>query len=244
MNDSPVGQSNTAETTDCLEAVGVFRGWKNFFFVLVLICLLLVQVAFWLVDLGVVETASAEATGKTPLVGQMDLTENAIAEVLADANAPDANAAQTETHEEGFIAGVLGGFDFPFLSRTIDLVNGILIVTAVLYALAMFFSLLVSLVGRLGGINHISRAFVLSLILVVLIIPWQKLFGSNVVGVVWAPAELVEWLGAKDDSTANMIIYYLRFVGYWLVVMLPLLMLSQVRSARWSKAILRRLEII
>jgi len=239
MNDSPISQGNAAETTDCLEAVGVFRGWKNFFFVIVLICLLLVQVAFWLVDLGFIETAPDEAAGVTPLVGQADLNESAIGAMLADAN-----AAETQAQDEGFIAGVLGGFDFDFLSRTIDLVNGILIVTAVLYALTMFFSLLVSLVGRLGGINHISRAFVLSLIMVVLIIPWQKLFGSNVVGVVWTPAELVQWLGAKGDSTANMIIYYLRFVGYWFVVMLPLLMLSQVRSARWSKAILRRLEII
>ncbi len=239
MNDSPVNHGNAVETTDCLEAVGVFRGWKNFFFVIVLICLLLAQVAFWLVDLGVVGTASAEAAGETPLVGPADLSANAIGELPADANAPEARA-----EDEGFIGGLVGGFDFAFLSRTIDLVNGILIVTAVLYALAMFFSLLVSLVGRLGGINHISRAFVLSLIMVVLIIPWQKLFGSNVVGVVWAPAELVQWLAAKDDSTANMIIYYLRFVGYWLVVLLPLLMLSQVRSARWSKAILRRLEIM
>ena len=244
MNDSPVSQGNAVETTDCLEAVGVFRGWKNFFFVIVLICLLLVQIAFWFVDLGAIETTPAEAAGETPLVGQANLTENAIGAVLADANAPDANAAEAQAQDDGFIAGVLGGFDFDFLSRTIDLVNGILIVTAVLYALTMFFSLLVSLVGRLGGINHISRAFVLSLIMVVLIIPWQKLFGSNVVGVVWAPAELVQWLAVKGDSTVNMIIYYLRFVGYWFVVLLPLLMLSQVRSARWSKAILRRLEII
>ncbi len=244
MNDSPVNQGNAVETTDCLEAVGVFRGWKNFFFVVVLICLLLAQVAFWLVDLGVVETASAEAAGETPLVGPADLSENAIGGMLADANTPEANAPEAGAEDEGFIGGLAGGFDFAFLSRIIDLVNGILIVAAVLYALTMFFSLLVSLVGRLGGINHISRAFVLSLIMVVLIIPWQKLFGSNVVGVVWAPAELVQWLSAKDDSAANVIIYYLRFVGYWFVVLLPLLMLSQLRSARWSKAILRRLEIM
>jgi hypothetical protein len=39
------------------------------------------------------------------------------------------------------------------------------------------------------------------------------------------------------------ILHYLRFTGYWVVVMLVLL-LSQTRSARWTNAMLRRLEII
>ena len=41
----------------------------------------------------------------------------------------------------------------------------------------------------------------------------------------------------------DTVIYYLRFSGYWLLVFL-LLILSQIRSIRWGKAILRRLEII
>ena len=35
MNEGPIDQGNMIETTDCLEAVGVFRGWKNFFFLVV-----------------------------------------------------------------------------------------------------------------------------------------------------------------------------------------------------------------
>ena len=54
MNEGPVNQSHMSETTDCLEAVGVFRGWKNFFFLLVVICLLLAQACFWLVNLRLV----------------------------------------------------------------------------------------------------------------------------------------------------------------------------------------------
>ena len=40
-----------------------------------------------------------------------------------------------------------------------------------------------------------------------------------------------------------MIIFYLRFTGYWAAILL-LVFLSQARSTLWSKSILRRLEII
>jgi len=102
---------------------------------------------------------------------------------------------------------------------------------------------MVSLVGRLGGINHISRAFILALIMAALIIPWQRLFGWNVVGVAYGSEELLRWFDAKADGVPNVIFYYLRFCGLWLVALL-LLIMTQVRSVRWSKSIIRRLEII
>ena len=52
MNDNQGSSSNLLDTTDCLEAVGVFKGWKNFLFVILLICILLLQACFWLVDLN------------------------------------------------------------------------------------------------------------------------------------------------------------------------------------------------
>ncbi len=230
MNEGPVNQGSMVETTDCLEAVSVFRGWKNIFFVVVLVSLLAVQVAFWLINLGVVEpTAESEAAIGEP---------QAVSIVPAVTEATDANQA-----DQDLAGGIAGGFDFELLARIIEVASGVLIVAAILYASTIFFSLLVSLVGGLAGINHISRAFILSLIMAVLIIPWQNVFGSSVVGVVYAPEELLQWLQAKGDSTANMVIFYLRFTVYWLVALL-LLILSQTRTARWSKAIVRRLEII
>jgi hypothetical protein len=224
MNEEPVNQNDMVDTTDCLEAVSVFRGWKSVFFVVVLICLLLMQVAFWLIDLGVIETPAGPETAAATVV---------------DANA----VVGADVGDDETARGLVGRLNFGYLARTIELTNGVLIVTAVLYSLMMFFSLMISLVGRLGGINHISRAFVLSLIMVALIIPWQKALGSSVVGVVWTSDELIRWLAAKGGSLWSLAVYYLRFTGYWLVVVL-LLILSQLRSARWSKAILRRLEII
>jgi hypothetical protein len=97
--------------------------------------------------------------------------------------------------------------------------------------------------GRLGGINHITRGFFLSLLMVVLLLPWQEVFGSVVTGAVFTPSELAKWYAAKTENLLDIILYYVRFSGYG-VLMLLLVILSQIRSIRWAKAILRRLEII
>jgi hypothetical protein len=235
MNEGPVSQSHMIETTDCLEAVGVFRGWKNFFFLMVVICLVLAQVSFWLVDLGFV-SIPAEPAKVSAAPGAMGTP------AVAD---PNASAQPSEANGGLFGLSFLGKLNFGHLARTIDVVDGILIVTAALYCMAMFFSLMVSLIGRLGGINHISRAFFLSLIMLVLVVPWQRLLESSVIGVIYTPSDLVTWYSAQSesDSFVGTILYYLRFTGYWLVVMM-LMIMSQTRSARWTKSILRRLEII
>jgi hypothetical protein len=239
MNEGPVNHGSMVETTDCLEAVGVFRGWKNLFFLIVLICLLLTQVAFWLVDLEWVER---DAPGEPPTAVAAPAGPSIAAQ---DANGPDgAESAEPSLDARlRFPANLLDNLNIGHLARTVELVNGVLIVAVALYGMAMFFCLIVSLVGRLGGIRHISRAFFLSIILLVLVIPWQTLLGSRVPGVTYTFPELMNWMANKDESLLNTILYYLRFSGYWLIYLLVLL-LSQFRSARWTKSILRRLEII
>jgi hypothetical protein len=234
MNEGPVKRTDDLiETTDCLEAIGVFRGWKNIFFAIVVICLLLTQTAFWLVDRRVVRPNEATS---------------------AAAPVPDANAIAAATDVPGQQAGtapagsyfpvtLLKKMDMGHLGRAIELVNGVLIVMVVLYVLAMFFCLMVSLVGRLGGIKHISRAFFLSVIVLVLVMPWQNLLGSRLPGVIYSFPELLKWLDIKDQSKLNTVLYYLRFSGYWLAFSL-LLLIAQLRTTRWTKSILRRLEII
>jgi len=101
----------------------------------------------------------------------------------------------------------------------------------------------VSLVGRLGGMNHISRAFFLSLVMLILLLPWQSIFGGVVLGAIYTPGELVEWCSAETSGILDIVLRYLRFTGYWLVILL-LLIFSQLRSGRWTKTILRRLEVI
>ncbi len=225
------------DTTDCLEAVSVFRAWKNFFFLIVLICLLIVQIAFWLVDAKMV-VVPAERMNPSE--------EQSLAPLAATpATPPDANsaAANKPVPVTAYGPAYLAWLTFDRLERIVELANGVLIIAASLFCLSTFFSLMVSLIGRLGGINHIARAFFLSLIMAVLVLPWQKMLGLAIPGVVYTPNELITWMASKNASTLNTVLFYLRFFGYWLVVLL-LLLTAQLRSARWTKSILRRLEII
>jgi hypothetical protein len=248
MNEGPVNQGNLIETTDCLEAIGVFRRWKNLFFAMVLICLLLVQAAFWLVDLNVVpvDGNTRAAVPGTPPAGlsavpsappaESSAVAAAAAQAPAEPNRPAARALKVP-------ADLFKKLNADLLARIVEFANGIMIVTMVLYTVALFFSLMISLSGRLGGIRHISRAFFLSVILLVLVIPWQTLVGSRLPGVTYSFPELLQWLAIKNDSLLNTVLYYVRFSGYWLLFVL-MLFAAQMRGARWTKSILRRLEII
>jgi hypothetical protein len=252
MNENQVRQGNLVETTDCLEAVGVFRGWKNFFSIIVVLCLLLLQISFWAVNTGYIKLSdSAESNLSAVPAGDPGQIEDNPAEPAAEPAlpAPEQPVGQLgplieeETPEPLQKSKSLFGLTFEHLAWLIRFANGVLILTATLYLLTILFSLKVSLIGRLGGINHISRAFFLSLVMLVLLLPWQRFFGSFVVGATYTPEELVKWCTAETEGIFSIILHYLRFTGYWVLVFL-LLLLSQMRSSRWAKAILRRLEVI
>jgi len=301
MNESQAGPNDLLDTTDCLEAVGVFKAWKNFFFVIIILCLLLLQVCFFLVDRGYISigeqaavagevTAPAEEAAQvaeppaamemeaeveqpaepteavepeeitepeTPVESDMAIEPNEVSEPN-EATEPNKPADSTlsgtgmlngTTMQDLQRAITLPGGDFfskltfEQLTLAIRLLNAVLILTATLYCLTLLFGLKVSMHGRLGGINHVSRAFFLSLLMLVLLLPWQRIFGGVVAGAIFTPGELQEWFSARTDDMFDTVLYYLRFSGYGVLIFL-LLLLSQLRSLRWAKAILRRLEII
>lgn len=233
MNENQPKESTLVDTTDCLEAVGVFRGWKNFLFVISICSLLLLQASFCLVKTGYVTPA-----GDTPTVGVQEQIKKTTEKVTTDPNLPITAAPQQQQKSSIF------ELTFGRLASLISFFNFVLILTAILYCLTMLFSLKVSLLGRLGGINHIARAFFLSLTFAVLLMPWQRFFPGVVIGAMYTPAELQSACAkAGDYNIFATILHYLRFTGYWLLVLL-LLIFAQLRSSRWSKAILRRLEVI
>lgn len=270
MSENQDRPDNLLDTTDCLEAVEVFRSWKNGLFIISVLCLVLLQILFWAVTLGVVSieqgksdsaasvpaSKAGEPNSVAPNVGGIESDEIAKAAktVVADSNAarvdtPLGQAAEYRQMEGGQVCAEKSRHPswLMLVVRLLIRLSGfVLILAAILYCLTMMFSLKISLLGRLGGINHISRAFFLSLLFVVLLLPWQKLFGSAVKGAIYTPAELVRWFNWYKDLASGvlgMVLYYLRFTGYWALVML-IGILSQVRSGRWAKATLRRLEII
>lgn len=325
MVENHAGPDDLLDTTDCLEAVGVFKGWKNFFFIVAVLCLLLLQICFFLVDRGAIEIGervyggepaavepaavehpAVEHPGEPPQeplepAGQEDMPVVALPdeneaveqeppeEVIVEPNEPvelykpvepdesaepDEPAEPNEPAEPDELAepdepaepepnepitkaqapklqlaagwvpiGFLSKITFEQLIWMIRLLNAVLVLTATLYCLTLLFGLKVSMHGRLGGINQISRAFFLSLIMLVLLLPWQRIFGGVVTGAIYTPDELVECYSGKTNDILDIILYYLRFSGYSVLILL-LLVLSQLRSLRWAKAILRRLEII
>lgn len=252
MNENQIKPDNLIDTTDCLEAVGVFRGWKNFLFAIVILSLFLLQISFWLVNVGYVKTCDdtkssppAAATKDTEQIGEVvkeasDETNEigeAAKKVATEPNQPTETAPQQQ--ESKFRLEIT----FKQLAWLIRFLNFVLIPAAALYCLTMLFSLKVSLIGRLGGINHIARAFFLSLVMLVLLLPWQRFFCGIVFGAIYTPGELLTSCTAETRSIFGTVFHYYRFTGHWLLVLL-LLILSQLRSIRWAKAILRRLEII
>ena len=243
MNENQAGHKDLLDTTDCLEAIGVFRGWKNFLFVIVVLCLLLSQISFWLVNTGFIGTCEENGGDEAVVVGGVhrgnvqDVNE-AARKVAAKANQPAEAESQQSTATNS-----LFGITFECVAWLVRFVNVVLVLTATLYCLTMLFGLKVSLIGRLGGINHVCRAFFLSLVMVILLLPWQRVFGCIVVGAIYSPCELAKSCAAETRGMFCIVLHYLRFSGYWLLIVL-LLVLSQVRSCRWTKAILRRLEVI
>ncbi|MHC4122199.1 MAG: hypothetical protein ACYSSI_01390 [Planctomycetota bacterium] len=261
MNNFQENPKNLIDTTDCLEAIGVFKGWKNFLFIIVLVCFLLLQFSFWLVDAGFVKSHSniepdqqaKREVINPPAAPQVEKTEaaapgpadtNEIAQAAKEATADVNTQPQAQAEEPVPVFSFLLDIDSKSLIWFVRFFDFVIIPAAILYCLTMLFCLKVSMLGRLGGINHISRAFFLSLVFVVLLMPWQKLFGGIVAGVIYTPKELLDACNAvKDGGIFIRILHYLRFVIYWILA-LSFLIFSHLRSIRWARATLHRLEVI
>ena len=121
--------------------------------------------------------------------------------------------------------------------------NFVLVISATVYCLILLMSVKISLIGRLGGISHISRAFFLSLFALVILLPWQGLFEGVVLGAIYLPDELFTKGLDADPTLVEKIMHFARFSGMWAISLLLLLM-AQARSSKWSKTTLRRLGIL
>ena len=166
------------DTTDCLEAISVIRCWKNFLFIIIIVCLLLLQGLFWVVNLNDVENdepwavAAANAqhlpqagepafgevspTGGPAAVKIPEKIKQAAKQAAQEANAP---ARLEQQPEEGVIESPPSGIRFSFAPKMehvvvlVRFLNFILIPASVIYCLTMLFAFKVSLIGRLGGIR-------------------------------------------------------------------------------------------
>ena len=251
-------QDQLLETTDCLEAIGTLKSSKNFFFFISFFCLLILQGIFWLTPTKYVELPGEVAQNSITPVSAMIVKlaspakqetkvetktvkiEQAAQALTADANSvkADPNAVAEAKHYPQI------KIKFTHIAWTIRVCNYLLAVSVVIYSLTLLFAMKISLVGRLGGISHITKAVFVSFLVVVLILPWQLLFKPVLFGVIYTPAELLTaWENFNASSTGAIGLMVMRFSLLWLIVIL-LLINAQLRSVRWSKNTLKRLGII
>jgi len=245
MTEDAKKQDQLLETTDCLEAIGTLKSNKNLFFFVCLICLLLLQGCFWLMATNHVNFGTAEPNHYAYAVTAVHTVVFTSAPVSAnspkEANTPkDPNTGWQKYSTK--LAAVK--IDFSKLAWVIRICNYLLIVSSVIYAMSLLFGLLISLVGRLGGISHITKAFFISLLFIVVLMPWQTLFRSVGIGTIYRPAELLSsWLLYPDMDVFAKTFLYLRYVGLGTFSIL-LLLWAQLKSMRWSRNTLKRLGII
>jgi hypothetical protein len=260
MTEDSKKQDQLLETTDCLEALGTLKSNKNFFFVICFICLFLLQVCFWLmftehINLGTNETVSSagQSTETTTTIASTaqqtvsvksssDKTEQTTQTLVAEPN-----AAKTEPNAIWHkYAGDLSRVKIRFeqISWVIRICDYLLIVSSIMYSLTLLFGLKISLVARLGGISHITKAFFVSLFTIVLLMPWQIMFRGVIVGAIYTPSELLaSWQAFSADNIAEKSFMFIRFTGLAIVVLL-LFVWAQLKSMRWSRNTLKRLGIM
>lgn len=214
------------EVTDSLEALSVCRLWKNASFAVVILSMAMTQAIFWLVDLGLVRLDSEPSALTHPVVDANVGPGVELGEIAGAANA----------------VGVLS-ITAEHLTCAIQTANGMATLGAILYCLILRISVGVTVMGKLGGVRHVSRAFFWALLMLVLLLPWQHMFGSFALGLLYGPSELMSAHLDKPKDSLQLIMYYLRFCGLWLLGFVCLV-ISQTKCMSWARSILRRLEII
>jgi hypothetical protein len=251
-------QEQLLETTDCLEAIGTLKSGKNFFFFIIFLCLLVLQAIFWLMPTQYVARPCEESKKDIAPIAAIIMKLAAVNEnepeikietktdkivKAAEALLGDANSARADPNAVGAKNYPQIKIAFANLAWVIKLCNYMLVVSSVVYSLTLLFGMKVSLVGRLGGISHITKAVFMSFVMVVLILPWQILFKGVIAGVIYTPAELLSaWESFDKASIVSNATMFLRFTVLWLVVLL-LLFWTQIKSIRWAKNTLKRLGI-
>ena len=243
MNENyPTGP--VVDETDCLQAVGAFKSFKNLTFLISLVCLILLQAVFWMNYLDLIDKSDCSCPEPLGVPTGVAAEASAVEQAAAAASEPSTSGNQTGIFGINAIVSAVTRPACRQMFCIIGVCNCVLFVAVILFSLNLLMSLKISIVGRLGGINDIARAFILSLFLLVLIVPWQVCLPDTVVGAIYTADEL--FCADSVPCTgplADCIFYFGRFTGLWAVVTI-LLLAAQVRSIRWSKAVVRKLRIL
>lgn len=264
MKEEFAKQDKLLEATDYIEAIGALKAMKNLFFFIILVFLLATQACFWLTKLNCIQldsekSESAATQSYCPISGVVGLAAGTdeVKVEKSESTEKIVEAAKVLTEDSAAItadvnvlaqADKTGPFRLTLKSRHVALFiricNFVLIISAFVYSLTLLIGLKVSLIGRLGGINHITRAVFLSIFAIAFLFPWQVLFNGVVAGAIYTPDELFNCLTkCADASVIQKTCMYFRFTGLWILTTLIFLS-AQIRTVRWARTMLRRLGII
>lgn len=134
-------------------------------------------------------------------------------------------------------------------------ITGFLGITlALVLAVVLFLLTMIMLVGRLIGVHRVVSAFVWSIVLIVLLFPWQAFladahFASDfkIPGVLFTWAELVKFakvgVGGNNPGLEVLILHWARFVVFPLIALIITLMI-QIKSGRGLKEALGEVDAV
>ena len=212
MSPSP----NELQTNGCIAAFRSLKGGKNLFMLLLLLGLVGTVSSFIAVEfLEVID----------PLYAPRPTTQTAPSE-----------EAVSKTADKLFSAS-----DWEKVLRWGTTASQFLaFVSAILAVLGFMFAVKLAIVGRLGGIAGFMSAFLWSLVLLVIVTPWQHILTAmyvsggeyNIFGATYSLQDIIRakttrvlW-DASGVPLSDLIVYYARFLAYpgvallvWLVVM-------------------------
>ena len=223
--------SNQIDPMDFRDALRTVRNAKCWLLVFLSLALAVQITAFVLVDMGgLLDAEAAEAEPEAAVEAAADLeaaapadeagvvetvddddvvADEAVAEVVADEESGDEEAVDSD-HTRDVLMWTLGGTKF------LCVVFGLLLVLTVL------FSVKLSLVGRVGAPSGFLSAFYWSLILLVVLIPWQTVLAPTAAcGATFSLGDLLaqhadvkgDDIDLKSDFLA-LSFYYARFMAY------------------------------
>jgi hypothetical protein len=149
----------------------------------------------------------------------------------------------------------------PLPSKATDLLQYLVALTgflgitlSIVLALVVLLLTIIMLVGRLVGVSRVTSAFIWSIVLIVLLFPWQAFladahFSSDfkIPGVLYTWAELVKFakvgVGGNQPTLEGQILHWGRFVAFPLLTIIITLMI-QVKSNRGLREALGEVDAI
>ncbi|KPK73971.1 MAG: hypothetical protein AMJ79_14855 [Phycisphaerae bacterium SM23_30] len=228
-----VEQDEMEQLQDAWQAYKCFRAARSLFFLLIFLGLILIQGGFWAIDLGWAGTPE-----EIENQGVSGLWILGLQEQEPPAPAPEEEKEQAPYPRERVRK---------LVELVVDIFYYVLPFSVVIYCLTLLIGLKLALVGRLGGLADSSRAFFLSLVVLVLVVPWYETIDAALPGALFGSPELIDKYCYFHEKMAGLgwwgyFLYYGRFVGLWILAFL-LLLAAQLRSHQAARKIQRRFLI-